>query len=67
MVRTVDVVGAVYQPVGVEDDDGIDPQLAAASADLFMSVDGPLTAAKAFTRYLREIHRRHVSNFCGQR
>jgi hypothetical protein len=64
MVRTVDVVRAVHQPVGVENDNGIDAQLAAALADFFMPVDGRLTAAVVFPRQLREIHRRHVGDFC---
>lgn len=64
MVRTVNVVRAVHQPVGVEHDDGVHAQLAAALADFFMSVDGRLSAAVVFARQLGEVHRRHVGDFC---
>ena len=64
MVGAVDVVGAVDQPVGVEHDDGIDAHFAAALANFFMSVDRALAAAVVFPRQLRQIHRRHVSDFC---
>ncbi len=64
MVRTVDVIGAVHQPVGVEHDDGVHAQLAAALTDLFMPVDGALTAAVVFARQLGEVHRWHVGDFC---
>ena len=64
MVRTVDVIRAVHQPVGVEDDNGVDAQLPAALADLFVSVDGALAAAVVFARQFGEIHRRHVGDFC---
>ena len=64
MVGTVDVVGAVNQPVGIKDDDGIHAQLAAPLADFFMPIDGSLAAAVVFTRQFREIHRRYVSDFC---
>ena len=64
MVGTVDVVGAVDQPVGIKDDDGIHTQLATPLADFFMPIDGSLAAAVVFTRQFREIHRRYVSNFC---
>ena len=56
MVRAVDVIRAVHQPVGVEDDNGVHAQLAAALADLFMPVDGRLAAAVVFARQFREIH-----------
>ena len=64
MVGTVDVVGAVDQPVGIEHDDGIDAHFTAALANFFMPVDRALTAAVVFPRQLRQIHRRHVSDFC---
>ena len=64
MVRTVDVVRAVHQPVGIEHDDGVHAQLAAALADLFMPVDGRLAAAVVFPRQLGEVHRRNVGDFC---
>ena len=64
MVGTVDVVGAVDQPVGVEHDNGIDAHFTAALANFFMPVDRALTAAVVFPRQLRQIHRRHVSDFC---
>ena len=64
MVGTVDVVGAVDQPVGIKHDNGIDAHFTAALADFFMPVDSALTAAVVFPRQLRQIHRRHVSDFC---
>ena len=64
MVGTVDVVGAVNQPVGIKDDDGIHTQFAAPLANFFMPIDGSLAAAVVFTRQFRKIHRRYVSNFC---
>ena len=64
MVGAVDVIGAVDQPVGVEHDDGIDAHFTAALANFFMPVDRALAAAVVFPRQLRQIHRRHVSDFC---
>ena len=41
-----------------------DAHFTAALANFFMPVDRALTAAVVFPRQLRQIHRRHVSDFC---
>ena len=50
MVGAVNVVGAVDQPVGIENDNGIDAHFTAALANFFMAVDGSLTATMIFPR-----------------
>ncbi|MCY1553432.1 hypothetical protein D9M68_899140 [compost metagenome] len=59
------VVG-VDQPVGVEHDDGVDLQFAAAAADLDMPVDGCLAEALARARQLGQVHGRYVGDLGSQ-
>ncbi|MNJ73838.1 hypothetical protein D3C77_706860 [compost metagenome] len=62
---TVDVVGAVHQPVGIEHDNGVDAHFAAAGTDFFVTINGGLTAAVMFTGQFRQIHRGNVRDLCG--
>ncbi|ABX21780.1 hypothetical protein SARI_01897 [Salmonella enterica subsp. arizonae serovar 62:z4,z23:-] len=56
MVGTVNVVGAVHQPVGVEHNNGVDAHFATTLANLDMSINGSLTTAVIFSRQFRKIH-----------
>ncbi len=65
MVCTVDVISTVDQPVGIENDNGIDAHFPATLADLFMPVDRALAATVVFPWQFREIHRRYVRDLGG--
>jgi hypothetical protein len=60
--RTVEVVAGVDEPVGVEHDDGVDTECAAAAADFLVAVDGVLPRSLAWSVEFAEVHRGDVGD-----
>ncbi|MCY1541003.1 hypothetical protein D9M68_766750 [compost metagenome] len=57
------MVAGVDEPGGVEDDDGVHTEFAAAAADLFVTVDGVLSCSLARSVEFAEVHRGDVGDF----
>ncbi|MNC58821.1 hypothetical protein D3C75_1085800 [compost metagenome] len=66
VLATVDVIGAVDQPVNVKHHGSIGTQLASPTTDLLVAGNRRFAAAVMLAREFRQIHRGNVADFCSQ-